>query len=194
VDSHILHKKYLSEGTSGYAIIRRFHVKYSDVLFKANILQVEDVVHEVLLSLSKTDFSRVQNVDHYVLRAIKLHSWSLLDRAIRLKSMSVDAISDPNEGEEVGERQPNGSISRDHLDVIEGAELLAYVNLFKSTISPRDSRLLNLLIDETERSEIAKLLELNLNTLDTSIRRLRIRLAEFLKNLGYSYKALERFV
>jgi len=194
VDSHNLHQMYLSEGTGGHAVIRRFHQKYSDVLARVGVSDIDDIVHEVFVSLSRTNFDQVQNIEHYLMRAIKLHCWSLLDKALRHKSMTAENRDEPLNDDAVGEHNAPRTNHPDQLTTLEGVELLTYVNLFKTQLSARDSRLLNLMIDETERSDIAKLLELNMNTLDTSIRRLRIRLAEFLKNLGYTYKTLERFV
>jgi hypothetical protein len=83
--------------------------------------------------------------------------------------------------------------SADHPTELDGMELLACVNLFKAHVGLKEARLLNLLIDETPRTEMAALLDLNANTLDTNIRRLRIRLAEYLRGLGYSYKVFEKF-
>ena len=194
VDTHILHQQYLADGTAGYAVIRRFYAKYADVLARTNLIDLNDILHEVFVSLSKTDFSQIQNHEHYLMRAIKLHCWTLLDKAIRAKALTADPRVELHGEEDAAEPETRELSSPDHLATIEGVELLAYVNMFKAGLTPRDSRLLNLLIDETERSEIARSLELNMNTLDTSIRRLRIRLAEFLRNLGYTYKSLERFV
>jgi DNA-directed RNA polymerase specialized sigma24 family protein len=194
VDSHTLHQQYLTQGTAGYAVIRRFFTKYSDVLAKANVVDINDVVHEIYVSFARTDFNHIQNIEHYVLRAIKLHCWSLLDKSLRIKAIAAESLIDHTNENRTTERDVATANGSDNLSLLEGMELLSYVNLFKAQLNARDSRILNLLIDETERSEIAKLLELNVNTLDTSIRRLRIRLAEFLKNLGYTYKAIERFV
>ena len=189
MDNQTLHQKYLREGTAGYAVIRRFYSRYTDVLARSTIVSVDDVVHEVFVSLSKTDFTKVQNVEHYVMRAIKLHCWSLLDRAIRLKALVVENTNDLDSDETV-----KGATSYvDHPTELDGMELLARVNLFKANVGLKEARLLNLLIDETPRSEMAALLGLKMNTLDTNIRRLRIRLAEYLKGLGYSYKAFEKF-
>ncbi|HTP13267.1 MAG TPA: hypothetical protein VMM37_06535 [Bacteroidota bacterium] len=194
MDSGTLHKKYLSAGTPGYAIVQRFQVKYADVLLKSGFSDVDDILHEILLSLSRSDYSRVVNIDHYVMRAIKLHCWTLLDKALRIKSVMTSADSDLSEENDRPDDRKAGMSAVDGSQTIEGMELLSYVNLFKAELNQRDVQLLNLLIDETERSDIARRLELNLNTLDTSIRRLRIRLAEFLHGLGYTYKALDRFV
>ncbi len=194
MDTHALHQNYLTQGTAGYAVIRRFFTKYSDVLAKANVVDINDVVHEIYVSFARTDFNLVQNIEHYVMRAIKLHCWSLLDKSIRVKAIAAESPIDHHNEDQSTEGDVAAANDPDNLTILEGMELLSYVNLFKAELNARDLRLLNLLIDETERSEIARLLELNLNTLDTSIRRLRIRLAEFLKNLGYTYKAIERFV
>jgi DNA-directed RNA polymerase specialized sigma24 family protein len=189
MDNQILHQKYLREGTAGHVVICRFYSRYTDVLARSTIVSVDDVVHEVFVSLSKTDFTKVQNVEHYVMRAIKLHCWSLLDRAIRLKALVVENTNDLDSDETV-----KGATSYvDHPTELDGMELLARVNLFKANVGLKETRLLNLLIDETPRSEMAALLGLKMNTLDTNIRRLRIRLVEYLRGLDYSYKAFEKF-
>lgn len=189
MDTNILHQKYLSQGTPGFAVIRRFYSRYSDLLVKANLMDFDDVVHEVFVSLSRTDFSQVQNIEHYVMRAIKLQCWSLLDKAVRVKTSNPETRVNPEtmESNNVLESQP------EHLTELEGMELLTQINLFKAQLNTRDTRLLNLLIDGAERSNMAQLLGLNMNTLDTNIRRLRIRLAGFLRDLGYTYHVLEQF-
>ena len=193
MDNTTLHKEYLRQGTAGYAVIRRFYSRYADVLATSGAITIDDVIHDVFISLSKTDFAKVNNADHYLLRAIKLHCWSMLDKAIRMKAvMATSAISD--EDDERSSDRANQPIHRtEHHSPLEGVELLAKINLFKAQLAPSDTQLLNLLIDETPRAEIATLLRLKMNTLDTNIRRLRIRLSNFLKEMGYSYEVLERF-
>jgi DNA-directed RNA polymerase specialized sigma24 family protein len=173
-------------------VIRRFYSRYTDVLAHSTIVSVDDVVHEVFVSLSKTDFAKVQNVEHYVLRAIKLHCWTLLDKAIRLRALVGDNADD-RDSDETTKGALKERLITDHPTELEGIELLACVNLFKAQVGLKEARLLNLLIDETPRSEMADLLGLNMNTLDTNIRRLRIRLVEYLRGLGYTYKAFEKF-
>ena len=192
MDKKKFHREFLQQGSAGYAVIRRFYSRYADVLVHSTIISVDDVVHEVFISLSKTDFTRVKDVEHYVLRAIKLHCWSILDRSIRLKGLVETRRGDDESSDQ------DAVISKlarpgNQTTEVEGSELLALVNLFKAQSARNEAQLLNLLIDETPRSEIASTLGLKMNTLDTNIRRLRIRLADFLKGLGYSYKVLERF-
>ena len=193
MDHDTLHRTYLKQGTIGYAVIRRFYAKYSAALSPSGIVEVEDVVHEVFVSLSKTDFSEVRDIEHYVMRAIKLHCWTLLDKAIRAAAFSVKEKNE-NPAEENGIHSLADDAGR-HPQVteVEGLELLSFVSLFKSQLRPEDARLLNMLVDGAERSEMAQLLQWNMNTLDTHIRRLRLRLAAYLRGLGYSYPSLERF-
>ncbi len=194
MDTNTLHQEFLREGSAGYAVIRRFHSRYTDALVHSAIVSVDDVVHEVFLSLSKTDFAKVQNVEHYILRAIKLHCWSMLDKALRVKAISAERI-EKVQNEDEGNAQSVSEPRSEHqqLTEVEGIELLGFVNLFKAQLESKDEQLLNMLIDGAERFEIAQQLVLNINTLDTHIRRLRIRLAGYLKSLGYKYAALERF-
>lgn len=195
MDNNTLYKKYLEQGTIGYAVIRAFYSRYADVLARAGMVHVNDVVHEVFVSLTKIDFSQVQNADHYTMRAIKLHCWSILDKAIRFKTLAPERreAADRADADSLRQKDIQGPGSVDHLSEFEGMELLASMNLFKSHIGTSEARLLNLLIDGIPRSEIASTLGLKMNTLDTKIRRLRVRLADFLRSLGYSYKVLEKF-
>ena len=192
MDKKKLHQQFLQQGSTGYAVIRRFYSRYADVLVHSTIVSIDDVAHEVFISLSKTDFTRVKDVEHYVLHAIKLHCWSILDRSIRLKGLVETRNADDDSS---GQDAVISKLSRpgNQITEVEGSELLALVNLFKAKVASNEAQLLNLLIDETPRSEIASTLGLKMNTLDTNIRRLRIRLADFLKGLGYSYKVLEKF-
>ena len=196
MDNQSLHREYLHTGTAGYAIIKKFHSRYADVLAKISLVDFNDVLHEIFLSLSKTNVDNVRNIDHYMLRAIKLHCWSLLDKAIRQKSIilnsSVQHQSD--ETERISKEIPADTRYNGQLSELEGADLLVQINLFKIRLNSQEIRLLNFLIDEMDRFEIAKMMELNVNTLDTNIRRLRIKLAEYLKPLGYTHTGLERFI
>jgi DNA-directed RNA polymerase specialized sigma24 family protein len=174
-------------------VIQRFYSRYADVLARAHLIELNDAVHEVFASLAKTEFGQVRNTEHYIMRAIKLHCWSLLDKAIRQKSRATvppESTAGNDNGADILAQTAN---SHEHPTELDGMELLSNLSLFKAAAGERDARLLNLLIDETPRSEMARLLELNMNTLDTHIRRLRIRLVEYLRGLGYSYKAFERF-
>lgn len=193
MDPNSLHKKYLQQGSAGFAIIRKFHSRYADLLAKNNVMSIDDVLHEIFLSLSKTDLRDVRNVEHYIMRAIKLQCWSLLDKAIRQKTVGEVRAAAIDEKEEPIEEIRHVAHQNNQLTELEGMDLLVQINVFKARLNPHEVRLLNYLIDETERADIAKFMEMNLNTLDTNIRRLRMKLAEYLKDLGYVHTGMERF-
>ena len=193
MDLEDLHKEFLRPGTGGFAVLRRFHAKYSDVLRQSGFDKVDDLVHDVFIALSKIDFSKVNDPEHYIMRAIKLHSWSVLDKALRMKSISSNRNDYGRESDDAGEEVVDGVSPHHQITDLEGAELLSHIVLFKAQLSPTDARMLNLLIDGTERSELAAQFQLKMNTLDTHIRRIRLRLAEYLRGLGYSNQAIEKF-
>ncbi|MFA6440425.1 MAG: hypothetical protein WCX28_14045 [Bacteriovoracaceae bacterium] len=195
MDNHILHTEYLRKGTAGYGIISRFYSRYADIFSQTNVTDINDVVHDVFLSLSKTDISDVRNSEHYIMRAIKLQCWSLLDKAIKQKGIIVktETIGNDHTFEHADTYSRQVTDQKNQFAELEGDELLVQINLFKSQLNPDEIRLLNFLIDEEERPEIARLMKLKLNTLDTKIRRIRLKLADYLKNRGYLYKGMEKF-
>lgn len=191
MDSNTLHIKYLQQGTAGFVVIRKFYLRYADLLVSSNLATIDDVMHEIFLSLSKTDFNEVRNAEHYIMRAIKLQCWSMLDKAIKHKTAGVKRESQDDETEH--ELIHAAANQHDQLNVVEGNDLLVQINLFKARLNPQEVTLLNHLIDETDRFDIAAAMNMNLNTLDTNIRRLRMKLAEYLKHLGYVHAGMERF-
>ena len=195
MNNQTLYKTYFQQGTSGYAVVTKFYFRYADLLSRMSFVSVDDVVHEIFISLSKTDFAKVHNEEHYIMRAIKLQCWAMVDKAIRVKAVMAESGSGDTRNEADSEQNRKKKVSNESVQLVEleGMELLVNINLFKIFLNQKEQQLLNFLIDETERSEIARSLELNLNTLDTNIRRLRIKLADYLKKLGYSYKSLEKF-
>ncbi|MEJ2615244.1 MAG: helix-turn-helix transcriptional regulator, partial [Ignavibacteriaceae bacterium] len=75
----------------------------------------------------------------------------------------------------------------------ETKELFNHINTFKFQLKQNEVKLLNYLIDEKTRYEIAEEINLNLNTLDTHIRRLRIKFSRFLRKSGYSGGILDKY-
>ncbi len=182
MDRESLYKEYLGQGTAGFVVVAKFHQRYADVLSLLSLESADDVLHEVFLSLSQSDWKNIRNPKHYILRAVKLHCWSLLDKSLRQKKNSGRM---PNDAESAaGSVQPAD---------VEGLELLVQINRFKSELEPNERQLLNFLIDDIDRKEAAEAMNLNMNTLDTKIRRLRIKLTEYLKGLGYRYPVLDKF-
>jgi len=192
MNNDTLYKTYFQEGTPGNAIIRKFHSRYADLLSRVHLVDLDDIVHEVFVSLAKTDFSEVRNIEHYVMRAIKLHCWALVDRAIRAKRLaSVTMTTDP--GNEVEDERKQPTSQENPEQAIEGLDLLNHINQFKGQIRQVELRILNMMIDDEARTDIAGTLGLNLNTVDTHIHRIRQRLGAYLHTIGYSHPRIRKF-
>jgi DNA-directed RNA polymerase specialized sigma24 family protein len=190
-----LYNQYFKQGTPGYLIIQAFNHKYKSSLTAAGHSNLDDVIHEIYISISKSELKHVQNKKHYIHRAIKLQCWTLLDKAIKSKNVIPES------------KLQSGRIQEDNSSVIENeksqtadpaisletAELIKEINLFKTQLNNRDIHILNSLIDEKSRTEIAQIIQLNLNTVDTQIRRLRIKLTKHLKTRGYHYDFIDKF-
>lgn len=186
-----LHDRFFKEGTPGRRLIRGFYTKYRSLLEYWQPASLEDVVHEVFVSISGADFRQVSNIEHYVLRAIKLRCWALADRASRRKATVVtSSIGHEPEG---GEPEHGNTPGPGPAEWLDSNDLMAHIAAFKCQLKPQDASILNMLIDESPRDEIASKLRLNINTLDTHIRRIRLRLATYLRGLGYSHPSLQRF-
>jgi len=195
MDSDILHQHYFKEGTTGHALMKRFYARYADLLRYANLLELNDVVHEVYVSISRSDLSHVYNIEHYIMRAIKLHCWSLIDNASRQKRRSHEnrPIRTMQDAEWSDDTPEPPATNTDPTEALQHQELLVHINLFKEFVSPGEARILNHMIDGTPREEIARSLDLGLNTLDTRIRRIRIKLVRYLVSMGHFHPSFKRF-
>ena len=192
MDLKVLFRDHFQGGTPGHNLIRKFYTRYADLLRHANLTDLDDIVHEIYASISKTDFTRVRNPEHYIMRAIKLQCWSLLDKAFRVKQRFHVA----GQATQVnGRDDPSTTLAADEdpSETLQERELIVLINLFKETIRPGEAQILNHLIDMTPREEIAQLMNLNMNTLDTQIRRLRIKLVRHLSSMGYAHPSFRKF-
>jgi DNA-directed RNA polymerase specialized sigma24 family protein len=190
-----LYNRYFKQNTSGYRMIQAFYYKYSSSLNAAGHTKLNDVIHEIFVSLSKSDFKQVQNTEHYIHRAIKLQCWTLLDKGIKSKKIIPESKLknfDKQEKKSSGilhEIEDSGNPG----DNLEFSELMREINLFKAQLNAHEILILNGLIDEKKRTEIANTIHLNLNTVDTQIRRLRIRLTRHLKSKGFQSDLIDKF-
>ena len=78
-------------------------------------------------------------------------------------------------------------------EILEGEEIFNNINIFKLQLNKEEKILLNNMIDEKSRLEIAEESNINMNTLDTHIRRLRIKFFSLLKEKGYEYQMFKKF-
>lgn len=188
--------KYFLPGTRGYNILRNFYHKYKDLFIKTVHPEFDDFLNQVLTNVASINFSEeIKNVEAYIIGTIKIQCRVQIDKAIKeknklnleVKISEEEPDDEENHGTIVPSRSPNP------YDEVETQEIFHIVNRFKLSLKLSDVELLNNLIDELPRKEIAEKLNSNLNTLDTQIRRLRIKFLTYLKNSGYTYKIFERF-
>lgn len=192
-----INKKYFASGTRGYKIINFFYNKYSDLFKKTIYNDFGDFLNQIFLSISKIDFKKeIRNEEAYIIGTIKIQCRVLLDKAIKSKKIIPESQLKNSEYKE-NEESVITNYSTDNKDklfeVMEGNEIFNQINIFKIQLKQDETRLLNYLIDEKTRYEIAEEINLNLNTLDTHIRRLRIKFSRFLKKSGYSARILDKY-
>lgn len=190
MNSHQFHERYFKEGQAVHRIVHLFYKRYGDILSRAQVDDASDLLHSVFLALSRIDLSAVRQERNYILRAAKLHCWSILDRAMRQRRVSTSlqtgqADPKPIRNERSDQAHPEHAVT--------GLELADLINQFKLELRPQEVQVLNALIDEVPRQEIAAALQLNVNSLDTLIRRLRMKLSHFLREAGYDSESMRKF-
>jgi len=146
------------------------------------------------LNISRINFSEeIKSLEAYIIGTIKIQCRVQLDKALKAKNLIPESRLKKNDEDEetVIYRIPGkeGSPS----EIFELQEMFVHLNLFKLQIKKSDAILLNHLIEGKERKEIANEMQINLNTLDTNIRRLRIKLVDYFKKLGYSSHMFDKF-
>ncbi len=189
-----LNRDFFTKGTRGYKIISNYYYKYQDLFERTIFTDLKDFINQIFLNVSGIDFSKeIKNPEAYIIGTIKIQCRVQLDKSIKLKNVIPESQLEKNEEEEepltlkipVKESSP--------AELLDLQEIFLHINIFKLQLKPKDIDLLNCLIDEKSRKEIADDLQLNFNTLDTHIRRLRIKMADYFKKLGYSSNTLDKF-
>jgi DNA-directed RNA polymerase specialized sigma24 family protein len=188
-----LNHKYFSKETHGYNIISRYYYKYHDLFIKTAFPDFSDFVHQIYLNISEIDFSKeIKNLEAYIIGSIKIQCRAQLDKALKMKNTIAESRLPSNEeNEPVMLKIP--AKSNNPGEILDTQEMFYLISLFKLKLKHREVLLLNFLIDEKPRSGIANEMQINLNTLDTHIRRLRIKMADYFKRLGYSFDVFDKF-
>ena len=191
-----LNQKYFSPDTPGYKIINRFYYKYNDLFERTNFSEFKEFLNQIFLNISKINFSsEIKNEEAYTIGSIKIQCRVLLDQALKVKNrMAFENPGITDESEELlslSERMV--SHNPGPLEMLEMQEVFQAVNIFKLSLKANELELFNNLIDDVPRAEISERYQLNLNTLDTQIRRLRIKLVTYLKDCGYSFRIFSKY-
>jgi hypothetical protein len=192
-----INKKYFTYGTRGQKIINNFYNKYSD-LFKRTIYNdFEGFSNQIFLSVSNIDFNKkIRNEEAYIIGTIKIQCRVLLDKAIKSQKVIPESRlnkykdSDP---ENSGINNITVNRQNEQIEKLETEEFFHLINIFKIQLNQNEVTLFNYLIDEKSRHEIADEIHLKLNTLDTQIRRLRIKFSRYLKKTGYTGKIFDKY-
>ncbi|HEY7750847.1 MAG TPA: hypothetical protein VH917_01040 [Ignavibacteriaceae bacterium] len=189
-----LSEKYFSVGTRGRAILKNYFEKYRDLFVRTLFTEFSEFVNQVYVNISTIDFSReIKNIDAYIIGTIKIQCRVQLDQALKIKSRSapVIPINKEDEDEETYlDKIPSDSQMPD--EILETQEVFSAINIFKLTLNPNETQLVNDLIDGVSRQELIDKSGANVNTLDTQIRRLRIKLLAYLKERDYSFDAFNK--
>ena len=195
MNSSELHKNYFTPDSRGYKILRKFYSKYSDLFEKSSYPEFNDFLNQIYLNITRIDFnSEIENKEAYIIGAIKIQCRVQLDKVFKHKYHFVPETKNiDDEGNNVSIFENIKSENNNPVESYEGQEIFNTINIFKLKLKISEKQLLNYLIDETPRKEIADIQKINMNTLDTKIRRLRIKLFNYLKDSGYSLLKQKKF-
>ena len=184
---------YFLPNSRGYNILRNYYNKYKDLFIKTIHPEFDDFFNQVFTNASSIKFTNeIKNFEAYIIGTIKIQCRVQLDKAIKTKSRTQNQQSLPSDEDEtdlitnIPSEHPNAQ------KIMEQQEIFVAVNLFKLTLSEAEKELINYLIDEIPRLEIAERRSMNLNTLDTQIRRLRIKFLKYLEDCGLTIEMFSK--
>jgi len=189
MDLKTLHRRFFSENTVGYRTIQKFFVQYRSLLAKNGSTEFHDLLNEVFVSISQTNFSKIIKIEHYVHRAIKIQCWAILDKCKRYeRKTNTITLNDEDTIEEAVKSNDPGPIAQ-----METQELLKLVIHFKQTLNSENQSIFNELIENSDESfvDLATKFNLNGNTFRTKVKRLRSGFAEYLRSRGYHHPEME---
>ena len=192
----VLNTKYFSPNSRGYKIISKFYYKYYDLFVNTSCGTFTDFRNQIYLNLSSINFyGKINNLDAYIISAMKIQCRVQLDKAIKQKKIiPVSKIKDDdNENSDSILETGSANSSSNPAKVLEGDDIFNHINIFRLSLKPKEAELLNFLIDEKSRAEIAENTKMKMNTIDTNIRRLRLKLFNYLKKIGYNLNEFKNY-
>ncbi len=187
---------YFKPGTKGHNILCFYYTRYRDLFEKTIYPELDEFKNQIYLNVSAIKFSdEIKNLEAYIIGTIKIQCRVQLDRALKMKNRQQKESDNPGKDEENDRNYLDNIAGKepDPHNKIESDEIFNIVNTFKLSLKEWEKEILNSLIDEIPRIEIAEMKKQNLNTIDTQIRRLRIKLSSFLKENGYTFNISDRY-
>lgn len=181
---------YFKPGTKGYKILFFYFSRYRDLFRKTIHQEFNEFLNQIYLNISGVNPSEeIKNMEAYLIGALKIQCRVQLDLALKMKNKlqkEKENIEDKTGIENSALNNLPAEEPGPHARV-ESVEVFSIVNTFKLSLKDWERDILNSLIDEIPRKEIAEMKNQNLNTIDTQIRRLRIKLSSFLRENGYTF-------
>lgn len=187
--SHKLHTQYFVPDSRGYLFIRNFYAKYYRELSASEFESFDAFLNQIFLNLSKIDFSNIDGPEeHYVIKAMYYQCWNIIyrlkhERAVMVPDSAASVVTDEGAGESPTDRE--ASEDPDPLEQTEASDLFSIINTFKITLKRNDLLILNALIEQRPLQEIAAMMRFDYNALCVKVKRLREKLAKYLKSSGY---------
>ena len=187
--SQKLHTNYFSPDSRGYLFIRNFYAKYYKELSASEFESFDAFLNQIFINISKIDFSNIDGPEeHYVIKSMYYQCWNIIyrlkrDRQLIVPESTAGVATDDGSGDPLLDRQ--ASPDPDPLDHAEASDLFTIINTFKITLKRKDLLILNGLIDQKPLQEIADEMNIDYNAVCVKIKRLREKLAMYLKSLGY---------
>ncbi|MBL7995226.1 hypothetical protein JNM05_07620 [bacterium] len=196
--SHKLYEDYFIPDSRGYQFIRSFHSKYIGELSRSEFEDFDAFLNQIFVNLSKIVFAHIEGPqEHYVIKAMYYQCWNIIyrlkkERKVKIQESAFKVYSDDSQDETLITLQKSDTANP--LESTEAADLFELISAFKTTLKNSDIRILNGLIDQKDLNGLAKELDLEYNALCVKIKRLRGKLALFLKKLGYQDSSTLRYL
>lgn len=187
---------YFKPNTKGYKILYLYFSKYRDLFERTIHFEFNEFLNQIFLNVSGIKFSEdIKNAEAYIIGTIKIQCRVQLDKALKIKRRKQSEIenieNDEDEEKYLFENIPTKE--PDPHNNVEADEIFNIVNFFKLSLNIRERDIFNSLIDGISRKEIADKKKQNLNTIDTQIRRVRIKFSAFLKENGYTFNISDKY-
>lgn len=196
--SHKLYEEYFAPHSRGYQFIKNFYTKYSRELSRTEFENFDAFLNQVFVNLTSIVFSNIEGPeDHYVIKAMYYQCWNIIYRLKRERSIMVSENSGRVFSEDDSAGSPitlQRSDTADPLEITEAGDLFERINVFKTTLKRIDIGVLNGLIEQKDLETLAEELHIEYNALGVKVKRLRAKLALFLKKIGYQDVATQKYL
>jgi hypothetical protein len=148
--------------------------------------------------MSAIDFSQIEGPEeHYVIKTMHYQCRNaiyMLKRDHRFMISDGSTAVNTDEGTSQTKIEITPSDDPGPAEYLEASDLFSIIQIFKTTLKREDVRILNALIDEKPLQETADSLRMEYNALCVKIKRLREKLARYLKEGGYMNEVTKNFL